>query len=112
MNVTVIGGVNNYTPQIMSQNSGAAGSVQNVSPAGGGVSQLNTAGGSSGSSSSTSALYDPRDTNHDGIVSYEEELAYEMKHPLAAESSSQTYNQNGQTASGEALTGNNISTFA
>ena len=59
---------------------------------------------SSGSSSSTSSssissssakIYDVRDTNKDGVVSYAEELAYELKHATQDDqnSSSATYSQ-------------------
>jgi hypothetical protein len=41
-----------------------------------------SASSSSSSSSSTESLkYDKRDTNQDGVVSAEEALAYELKHP-------------------------------
>ncbi len=30
----------------------------------------------------SSAFYDPKDTNHDGIVSVSEDLAYILEHPL------------------------------
>jgi hypothetical protein len=45
-------------------------------------SSASTSSASSASStSSTSLAYDPRDTNQDGIVSMQEELAYTINHP-------------------------------
>jgi hypothetical protein len=53
---------------------------------GGGVSSM-----SSTSGSSTSLTYDVRDTNQDGVVSPQEILAYEAKHP-STETNSQNLN--------------------
>lgn len=50
-------------------------------PAGGGGA---AAASDASSSSDSSTVYDKRDTNKDGVVSPEEELAYEMKHPEEA----------------------------
>ncbi|MCE1253912.1 MAG: EF-hand domain-containing protein [Anaerolineae bacterium] len=49
---------------------------------GGGVSAT-----SSGSSGSSVQIYDVRDTNKDGTVSYEEILAYQLTHPAEAQQS-------------------------
>lgn len=47
-------------------------------PAGGGAKPSVS---NDGSSSSTEKVYDKRDTDQDGIVSYQEELLYSLKHP-------------------------------
>jgi hypothetical protein len=52
---------------------------------GGGAGKASSAGNTSSSSSSTESLkYDKQDTNKDGVVSPEEALAYELKHPNEA----------------------------
>jgi hypothetical protein len=42
---------------------------------------------SSSSSESTGKVYDKKDTNKDGKVSYQEEMAYEQKHPAEVKKS-------------------------
>jgi hypothetical protein len=66
-----------------------------------GSAQKSTA--SSGSSSSSSnKVYDKKDTNKDGTVSYEEEFEYDSKHPAEANES----RSNAQKAVGYNKTGN------
>ncbi len=48
---------------------------------------------SSSSSSSDNKIYDPRDTNKDGKVSFMEELTYDLKHPEDAKKTSSSNNQ-------------------
>ena len=64
-------------------------------------------GGSSKSASgsqSSSKVYDVRDTNKDGTVSYQEQLDYDLKHPQEADSSTDAqqsstgYNRQGSTS--------------
>ncbi len=68
-------------------------SIQGGSPAGEAPSAGPPPGGMGGGvrksdpsedTSSSSATYDVRDTNKDGVVSLDEELAYVMKHPGSA----------------------------
>jgi len=80
-------------------------SSQGSAPAGGGpggAGGVGAAGGTNSSSStsgsSVSLNYDVRDTNQDGIVSPQEELAYEASHPNAA-SKSQNSNSNSNNSS-------------
>jgi hypothetical protein len=49
-------------------------------PVGGGAKPAATSDSSS-SNSSTEKIYDKRDADQDGIVSYQEELLYSLKHP-------------------------------
>jgi hypothetical protein len=53
--------------------------VKGTPPAGGGGAK--PAASSASSSSSTAKVYDKRDTDQDGIVSYQEELLYSLNHP-------------------------------
>ena len=48
-------------------------------------------------SKASSVVFDPKDTNEDGIVSASEELAYALQHPtsVAQTSSMSQYNQSG-----------------
>jgi hypothetical protein len=55
------------------------------SPSGGAKKSSSASG-----SSSSGKVYDPRDTNQDGKVSLEEELAYDLKHPQEATQNSAT----------------------
>jgi hypothetical protein len=57
-----------------------AGQMHGPAPEGGGASKGGEAKGASGAggSSSSSQVYDPRDTNKDGVVSLEEEIAYSL----------------------------------
>jgi hypothetical protein len=50
-------------------------------PAGGGAKPIASSDNTSSSSSSIAKVYDKRDANQDGIVSYQEELLYSLKHP-------------------------------
>ena len=50
-------------------------------PAGGGGAKPAAASSASTSGSSTSKVYDKRDLNKDGTVSYEEQLLYSIQHP-------------------------------
>jgi exo-beta-1,3-glucanase (GH17 family) len=72
-------------------------SASGTKPAGGAA----PSGGakSSSSSSSTSKVYDVRDTNQDGTVSFQEQIAYDLKQVEQNDKSSATYNQQGQTNS-------------
>ena len=53
------------------------------------------------SNTKSTATYDPKDTNQDGVVSFAEELAYSLKHlgsqtsALSNNSASSQYGQNG-----------------
>jgi hypothetical protein len=68
-----------------SSNTGTAASSGAGGGGGGGAGGVSSASSSSSTSgSSTSLVYDVRDTNQDGVVSSQEELAYEAKHPNAA----------------------------
>ena len=58
-------------------------------PAGGG-GKAASASGTESSSGSSAQIYDPRDTNKDGVVSYEEAMMYAIQHPEAAEEESTT----------------------
>jgi hypothetical protein len=58
----------------MQARSGGGGSGKMPPPGGGGAPP-------SSGSGSTDEIYDPKDTNKDGIVSPQEELAYAAKHP-------------------------------
>jgi hypothetical protein len=67
----------------------SAAAAKTQSAAGGGTAVAAGASASSSSSSSSSSSteslkYDKRDTNKDGVVSSEEALAYELKHPNEA----------------------------
>jgi len=132
MNITAIGGSVNYSPTSYSQNSTASGSAQATSStaesqasagasatSSGGASQASAGSGStsgSNSTSSASALYDPRDLNQDGIVTYAEEMQYAMTHSLAAQQSQsstvQSYNQQGQIESSTGSSQSTISIYA
>jgi Ca2+-binding EF-hand superfamily protein len=52
-------------------------------PSGGGAPSGGTqkSGGTSGSSSSDNKVYDKKDKNKDGTVSYQEEMEYDISHP-------------------------------
>jgi hypothetical protein len=53
-----------------------------VGAAGGGAKPASSSTSTS-SSSSSAKIYDVRDTNKDGVVSYEEAMLYEITHPTA-----------------------------
>jgi hypothetical protein len=61
-----------------------------------------------GGSQSSSKVYDSRDTNKDGTVSYQEQLDYDLKHPQEADSatdaqqSSTRYNRQGSASTASA----------
>jgi hypothetical protein len=65
--------------------------------------------GASGGSASSNKVYDSRDTNKDGTVSYQEQVEWDQKHPEEAEKSngiqqgSSGYNDNGAKNTGSAL---------
>lgn len=65
-----------------SAGSGGKGAPEGV-PRGGGQKSSSSAGssGAAPSSSSTSQTFDPMDTNQDGVVSLQEEMAYALAHP-------------------------------
>jgi hypothetical protein len=54
---------------------------QPAAPAAGGGAKPTTSSDSASSSSSSEKIYDKRDADQDGIVSYQEELLYSLKHP-------------------------------
>jgi hypothetical protein len=54
---------------------------QPAAPAAGGGAKPTTSSDSVSSSSSSEKIYDKRDADQDGIVSYQEELLYSLKHP-------------------------------
>lgn len=69
--------------------SGPGGSPPGGAPPGGGPPPGGKGGAgkagaasSGGSSSSSTKVYDKKDTNKDGVVSFQEELVYELKHPV------------------------------
>jgi len=51
---------------------------------GGGAKAAASTGSASSASSSSAQIYDPADTNKDGVVSVQEALAYALKHPMQA----------------------------
>jgi hypothetical protein len=61
-------------------NKPAAPKAGGAPPAGGGAKPV-ASSDSSSSSSSTKKIYDKRDADQDGVVSYQEELLYALKHP-------------------------------
>jgi exo-beta-1,3-glucanase (GH17 family) len=66
-------------------------------PSGGAKPTSGTKSSSSSSSSSATKTYDARDTNKDGVVSFQEQIAYDLKQVEENDKSSATYNQQGQT---------------
>ena len=50
-------------------------------PAGGGAKPAASSDSSASGTSSTEKVYDKRDADQDGVVSYQEELLYSLKHP-------------------------------
>jgi len=88
----------NQMKKIASQGGPPTGGAQGAPPAGGGASK---AGASSGASSSSSAkVYDAKDANKDGTVSFQEEIEYDLKHPEEANNNSSakaTANQQNST---------------
>ena len=110
MAIQAISGTSNLDYWLKAQEASSANASAGTRKAsgGGGTSQASAASGSSSSSESdTSQIYDVRDTNQDGVVSYMEQLLYELKHPsgdtspledfMASQQSSMNYNQQGQT---------------
>jgi hypothetical protein len=62
---------------------------------GGGGAKPAESGASASGTASAAKVYDPADTNQDGVVSYAEALLYSIKHPTA----DTTQNQKAVTAS-------------
>ena len=101
MNVMAMGGTVNDPTVDLSQRIGSEAGAQNTPPAGGnrpiGASQTTATIGPANSDSST--IYDSRDQNADGIVSYEEDLRYLFTHPRQPRTTGtvpETYNQQGR----------------
>jgi hypothetical protein len=80
------------------KNQPAAQKAGGAPPAGGGAKPA-AAAKSSSSSSSTAKIYDKRDANQDGVVSYQEEMVYAIKHPTD-ETQEQTAVSSSQMQSG------------
>jgi hypothetical protein len=98
-----------------------AGGARGKPPAGGGGAA--PAGGaaqstsSSESTSSSNKIYDKKDTNKDGTVSYSEELQYALKYPEETEdkdteASQSTYDQQGKMQTNSSVTASRINIFA
>lgn len=73
-------------PAASAQRSGGARGAPAGESASGGAGKSGSASGSS----SSSQVYDEKDTNKDGEVSWQEELAYSLKHPAETEEDSGT----------------------
>jgi hypothetical protein len=92
MAINVIGGAaGSYLTPTISQSSGGSGKE-----AASGSAEPTAAGGSS----SSAKTYDPKDTNKDGIVSLQEELAWALKHPGDAGSADKIKELLGKTQTG------------
>jgi hypothetical protein len=84
-----------------SQPVAAAQKTEGKPPAGAGGPKPAETGASTGSkSSSATKIYDKRDTNQDGVVSYQEELLYSVAHPTDETQSSQSSTPTSQLQSG------------
>jgi len=84
-----------------SQPAAAAQKTGGKPPAGAGGPKPAEASGSTGSTSSSAAkIYDKRDTNQDGVVSYQEELLFSVAHPTDETQSSQASTSASQLQSG------------
>ena len=78
--------VYNSVPQMMSQPSGGVAQARGSGsppPAIAPASGANKLTSGEDTSSGTSRVYDPKDSNKDGTVSWNEEQSYNMKHPEA-----------------------------
>ena len=125
MDVTSTGAALNYSLNNMSQNISETVRLQGTSTASTGsssnsTSQVNTTQSTSASSSASdsSKIYDPKDLNKDGVVTYAEELQYLLTHPaekqqtLSTSTVLQTYNSQGQTEATNVSTQSSINTYA
>jgi hypothetical protein len=95
----------NQMKKMAAQGGGQPGGAQGVPPAGGGASKAGASGGAS--SSSSAKVYDAKDANKDGTVSYQEEIEYDFKHPEEAKNnSSANTTDNQQNSAGYNKLGN------
>jgi len=76
----------NQMKKMAAQGGPQSGGAQGAPPAGGGASKAGASGGAS--SSSSAKVYDAKDANKDGTVSYQEEIEYDFKHPEEANNDS------------------------
>lgn len=92
------------TSLLQSQSTGASTSASQKpagAPSAGGGGSTQAASSSSSSSSSSAKIYDVKDTNKDGVVSYMEELLYSMENPtVEAETNDQPAVSSSQMQSG------------
>ena len=120
MNIAETGGITNYVSLETSKKMNAGSGVRNA-PSGSGISphgalQANAAGNNSGSISGR--IYDPKDLNKDGVVDYEEELQYDLMHPMetrqnrTAGVNSQNYYRQVQTTNTASPTKSIINVYA
>lgn len=100
---TGLNNVNSTGNTSSSQNTTTTGGTTKAGGVGGAGGAGGVSGASDSSGSSTSLIYDVRDTNQDGVVSLQEELAYQLKHmseTMSSDNSSSSASQEQyQTAS-------------
>jgi hypothetical protein len=88
----------NQMKKMAAQGGPQPGGAGGTPPAGGGAPKAGASGGSS--SSSSAKVYDAKDANKDGTVSFQEEIEYDLKHPEEAKNNSSanaTANQQNST---------------
>jgi hypothetical protein len=100
MSIQAVSGISTVDWSAIKEAQSSAGSTaagQAAPPIGGGGAPPAGSGGKASSSSETESsssssaqIYDPRDSNKDGVVSYEEAMMYSIQHPEMAEEESTT----------------------